>query len=91
MGNEAPLFQELWKLSIDTLMPDFEIDSKMCSLNTKQREIFEVIIKWARDYVKHFFVYTLTAKMFGAKMFGENIFGEQIVRWVFYQITKFGK
>ena len=34
-------------------MPDSEINSKIRSLNTKQREIFEVINKWARDYVKH--------------------------------------
>ena len=34
-------------------MPDSEINSKICSLNTKQRELFEVINKWARDYVKH--------------------------------------
>ena len=33
-------------------MPDTEINSKIYSLNTKQREIFGVINKWARDYIK---------------------------------------
>ena len=53
--NEALLFQELGQLSIDrsTLIPDSEINYKIRSLNTNQREIFEVINKWARDYVKH--------------------------------------
>ena len=53
--NEAPLFQGLWKLSINLsmLISDSEITSKTRSLNTKKKEIFEVINKCARDYVKH--------------------------------------
>ena len=40
--NEAPLFEDLGHSPIDlsTLMPDAEIHSKICSLNTKQRQIF---------------------------------------------------
>ena len=43
------------ELPIDrsTLMPDSEINPKIRLLNAKQREIFEVINKWAREYVKH--------------------------------------
>ena len=36
-----------------TLLPDSEIKSKIRSFKTKQREIFEVINKLGRDYVKH--------------------------------------
>ena len=35
-----------------TLMPHTKINSKIRSLNTKQREIYEVINKWARDFIK---------------------------------------
>ena len=53
--EEVPLFEDLGQPLIDlpTLMPDSEVNSKISSLKTKQREIFEVINKWAPDYVKY--------------------------------------
>ena len=36
-----------------TLQTDSEINSMICSLNKIQRDIFDVVMKWARDYVKH--------------------------------------
>ena len=35
------------------LMIDTEVNSRIRSLNIKQREIYEVINKWARDYIKN--------------------------------------
>ena len=35
------------------ILSDDEIAEGICSLNLKQREIFNVVHKWAKDYVKH--------------------------------------
>ena len=35
------------------LMIDTEVNSRIRSLNIKQTEIYEVINKWARDYIKN--------------------------------------
>ena len=34
-------------------MNDIDLNGMICSLNKKQREVFDVINKWARDYVKN--------------------------------------
>ena len=34
-------------------LSDDEINSMLCSLNRKHRDIFDVIMKWARNHVKH--------------------------------------
>ena len=36
-----------------TILPDDEINKMICSLNFKQRQIFDVIMKWSRDHIKH--------------------------------------
>ena len=36
-----------------SVVSDTEVNSKIRSLNQKQREIFEVVNKWARDYTKN--------------------------------------
>lgn len=34
------------------LITDDEINANISTLNDKQKEIFEVVIKWSRDYIK---------------------------------------
>ena len=36
-----------------TLLPDIELDARIRNLNSQQRKVFDVIHKWARDYVKN--------------------------------------
>lgn len=36
------------------LITDDEINANISTLNDKQKEIFEVVIKWSRDYIKKF-------------------------------------
>ena len=38
---------------LPTILPDDEINKMICSLNFKQRQIFDVIMKWSRDHIKH--------------------------------------
>ena len=40
-GYSAPLYQ------------DFIVSENICSLNAKQRPLFEIIHKWSRDYMKN--------------------------------------
>ena len=41
-------------LSCPIFMPDDDLNTLMCSLNRDQRMIFNVINKWARDFIKNF-------------------------------------
>ena len=47
-GSSSNLLPTISSLSDD------EINSMICSLNSKQRQIFNVIMKWARNHVKQF-------------------------------------
>ena len=39
--------------SAPIIMPDDELNTKICSLNSKQREYFEFIYNWGKSYVKN--------------------------------------
>ena len=56
--NEPVIFDENENATCASLpivpeMNDDDISGMICTLNIKQREIFDVVMKWARDHVKH--------------------------------------
>ena len=76
--------------NVSILMPDTEINSKICSLNTKQREIFEVINKCAINYIKnrssvlHNDILTLHLFVTGSGGCGKS----QLIKTVYHSLTK---
>ena len=56
--DESAIFDESENATCASLpilpeMNDDEINGMICTLNIKQKEIFDVAMKWARDHVKH--------------------------------------
>ena len=56
--DDAVLFDDIANAIVPlpvlpTILPDDEINKMICSLNFKQRQIFDVIMKWSRDHIKY--------------------------------------
>ena len=73
-----------------SVVSDTEVNSKIRSLNQKQREIFEVVNKWARDYTKnrssivHNEVSPLHLFVTGSGGCGKS----HLIKTIYYSLTK---